>query len=91
MHTPITAAQPPQVQNVPLPGFHECLTLQLNVTVYRAGENMKFVAILRDPVGSTEFDRRHGAGLDVSERDTSTVIEAVRSQIALAEYLIWGR
>lgn len=45
-------------QALPLPGKYECLTLQANITLYRAGGTARGVVILRDPNANNELERR---------------------------------
>lgn len=47
------------IQNVPLPGMHECLTWQLNVTVHPRLDSIKWVSVIRDPVLQIELSREH--------------------------------
>lgn len=46
-------------QDMPLPGFYPCLTLQLNVTRYAAGTTVRWVAIVREPNEQVETYRAH--------------------------------
>lgn len=43
--------------DVPLPGFHKCLTWQLNVTLHPPLKSGKWVSILRDPDDQIELSR----------------------------------
>lgn len=43
--------------DVPLPGFHKCLTWQLNATLHVPQHSAKFVSILRDPDAQVELSR----------------------------------
>jgi hypothetical protein len=49
--------QHPITQDVPLPGFYPCLTLQLNVTRYASGRLGRFVLVLREPSDGVEISR----------------------------------
>lgn len=43
--------------DIPLPGSFEVLTLQLNATLYPRSRDLKFVAVLRDPISQLEIGR----------------------------------
>lgn len=58
--------RPRSWKDVPLPGLHNCLTWQLNATIYPQVGLARFVSILRDPDEQIELGRT-GRDTDVRE------------------------
>ncbi len=83
----IKPGQLPVTQDMPLPGFYNCLTLQLNVTTYACSTAGKWVLTVRDPDGHHEVLRAHHNAEDSIELDYAecirTVEQALRSMIYL--------
>lgn len=80
----------PLREDQPLPGMRECLTLQLNATLYRAGKTLRFVVILRDPDRNEELSRTLGGTQPLSPESVGGVEAAFRSMIDLAAFQLHG-
>lgn len=80
----------PRLQDVPLPGMVQCVTLQVNATFYRSGKTMRWVVILRDPEGNTELDRLTGALRPDDENAREGLLEDLAAAVASAEYQLHG-
>lgn len=72
--------------DIPLPGMHECLTWQLNVTLHPRLRSAKFVSVLRDPMGQVELDRV-GTGLSGDLQVLQSLAAHVEGCIAALRYL----
>jgi hypothetical protein len=47
-----------------LPGHYDCLTWQLNVTVYPRTKALRWVSVIREPKAGVEIARRFQEGTD---------------------------
>mgnify|MGYP000885219257 CR=1 FL=1 len=61
-----------------LPGHHDCLTWQLNVTVYPKQKAIRWVSIVRDPDARVEIQRHFREATDA----TPEAIEALQLEEA---------
>jgi hypothetical protein len=87
--TPLRQAEP-RIQDVPLPGLIECVTLQVNATLYRAGRTCRWVVILRDPLGNVELDRLMGTLQPDTPAAHMVLLEDLSAALASAEYQLHG-
>lgn len=72
-------------QDIPLPGFYPCLTLQLNVTRYQSSGLGRFVMVVREPSEGVEIRR---VFLDATAWDMTA--QRVRETIAqMLVDLVW--
>lgn len=80
MNTPNPTPQHGVTQDIPLPGFYPCLTLQLNVTRYQSEKAGRFVLVLREPSTHIEVQRSHmdvGTWPDIAAEVTKTLLQAL--------------
>jgi len=86
-----TRKQAAQLWNEPpLPGMMDCITLQLNATYYKSGGQVRWVMVLRDPIGNDELMRMIG----LTQPDTQEALEAMFHDlgqlIELVDYQLHG-
>lgn len=74
-------------RDVPLPGLHNCLTWQFNVTVHPMLDTAKFVSILRDPDAQVELARSGTGGVLVARHGLAQAAFAAREAVGVLAYL----
>ncbi len=89
-HDNIKPGQHPVTQDIPLPGFYPCLTLQLNVTTYAAISDGKWVLTVRDPMGQIEVMRGHHEAHDDHAFDHDKLLEAIDQALKSMHYMHRG-
>lgn len=67
------------LEDIPLPGLIDVITVQCNITLHRQPAFLKWVAIVRDPVGQTELQRLHGASYDPSAAYTTALADVTKA------------
>lgn len=86
----IIPGQHPIVQDMALPGFYPCLTLQLNLTTYACSTAGKWVLTVRDPNGQFEVMRAHRNPEDSIELDYKDLLDTLQQALASMIYLHTG-
>jgi len=76
--------------DLPLPGMYECITMQCNVTLYRAGGTLRSVTIVRDPNAQTEIERKVIAATAFGADSTRLLTAQLRDALATMAYLMFG-
>lgn len=74
-------------RDVPLPGLHNCLTWQFNVTLHPMLDTGKWVSILRDPDAQVELSRSGTGGVIQAQSSLSAALLHAREAVGVLAYL----